>query len=166
MKSFNLLSVSLSRSISIRFASVLISHLFLSIYTSSSSLISTPKANIKPSHQNIPLTHLQKNMASQQAVVQFIYPKSAASSFNKEYYLTQHGPLIEKLWGSQGLISVTVVEGDKDADYHVQAITVWKSLEAFENLKQVEPVLDDVKNFTDGAAKRLVGTVIGQIGGN
>lgn len=82
-----------------------------------------------------------------------------------EYYLAHHWPLVEKLWGPQGLISWTVLEGDKDADYHAQALIVWKSLEAFENLKEVEPVMDDVKKFTEGAPKRWIGTVVGRSGG-
>jgi len=101
-------------------------------------------------------------MASKQAVVQFTYPPAAASGFNMEYYNSKHMPLIEKLWGPQGLLSWTVTTGDKGADYHVQATLVWESIEAFENLKKVEEVIGDMKNFTEVGASRTVGILVGQ----
>ena len=97
-----------------------------------------------------------------QAVVQFIYPKSAASTFNMEYYLNTHWPLVEKLWGPQGLLSWSVTTGGEEADYHVQAVVFWESLDVVKNLTSVEEVMDDVRNFTDATPTRWVGTVVGQ----
>lgn len=97
-----------------------------------------------------------------QAVVQFIYPKSAASTFNMDYYLDHHWPLVEKLWGPQGLLSWSVTTGDKDSDYHVQAVVFWESLEVVQNLTSVEEVMGDVKNFTNATPMRWVGSVVGQ----
>ena len=99
---------------------------------------------------------------SKQVVVQFTYPSAEASSFNMEYYVNKHIPLIEKLWGPQGVVSWIVATGDKDAGYHVQATLVWESIEAFENLTKVEEVVGDGKNFTDVAPTRTVGFLVGQ----
>lgn len=79
-----------------------------------------------------------------------------------EYYLNTHMPLVEKLWGPQGLRGWTVTTGDKDAEYHVQVTLVWENIEAFENVKKVEVVAGDVKNFTDVPPARWVGIVVGQ----
>jgi hypothetical protein len=79
-----------------------------------------------------------------------------------DYYLNNHIPLVKKRWAPQGLQSCTVITGAKDAGYHVQATMVWTSLASFENATSVEEVRDDVKNFTDVAPYRWVGSVIYQ----
>ncbi|KAH7357148.1 hypothetical protein BKA65DRAFT_496269 [Rhexocercosporidium sp. MPI-PUGE-AT-0058] len=96
-----------------------------------------------------------------QAVLQFIYPKTSASTFNMDYYLNRHWPLVEELWGPQGLLSWSVATGDKDTNYHVQAIVFWESLGVIENLTNVDEVMGDVKNFTDATPKKWVGAVVG-----
>ncbi|GFF99469.1 hypothetical protein IFM53868_10306 [Aspergillus udagawae] len=98
-------------------------------------------------------------MSSQQVLVQVIYPTSAAPTFNMDYYLNNHIPLVKKRWGPQGLQSCIVTTGAKDAGYHVQAIMVWKDQASFENVTGLEEVREDVKNFTDVAPYRWVGHV-------
>lgn len=97
-----------------------------------------------------------------QVVMQFIYPKSAASSFNLEYYLSHHWPLVEKVWGPQGLVNWSVTTGDKDSDYHVQAVIFWESMEAVEKLTGVEEIMGDVPKFTDVMPTKWLGTVVGR----
>ena len=100
-------------------------------------------------------------MSSKQAVVQQIfYPTSA--KFNLDYYLTNHWPLVEKLWGPQGLLNWTVTTGGKDTGYSVQATLVWESLEAFENLQKVDEVMGDIPNFSDNAPTQWIGKVVGR----
>ncbi|KAJ5191847.1 uncharacterized protein N7498_010832 [Penicillium cinerascens] len=101
-------------------------------------------------------------MSSQQVLVQVIYPTSAAPNFNMEYYLNNHIPLVKKRWGPQGLQSCTVIAGAKDTGYHVQAMMIWKNLASFENVKGAEEVREDIKNFTDVAPYRWVGSVVYQ----
>ncbi len=83
-------------------------------------------------------------------------------SSNMEYYFNTHLPLVEKLWGHQGLRSWAVTTGYKDTEYHVQATLVWESIEAFNNVETSEEVMEDIKNFTDVPPYRWVGTVVGQ----
>lgn len=78
------------------------------------------------------------------------------------YYLTSHMPLVEKLWGPQGLISMTVTTGTDDADYLVQATLVWESMDAWEKSEKVE-VMEDVSRFTGVMPKRWVGSVARQV---
>ncbi|KAE8141392.1 hypothetical protein BDV38DRAFT_279292 [Aspergillus pseudotamarii] len=101
-------------------------------------------------------------MSSEQIFVQVVYPTSAASTFNMEYYLNHHIPLVKKRWGPQGLQSCSVVTGDKDAGYHVQATMVWKNRASYGNMTGVEEVRGDVKNFTDVAPYRWVGSIVYQ----
>lgn len=44
----------------------------------------------------------------------------------------------------------------------MQATLVWENIEAFENMKKVEEVTGDLKNFTDVPPSRWVGIVVGQ----
>lgn len=101
-------------------------------------------------------------MSSEQVFFQVVYPTAAASTFDMEYYLNNHIPLIKKRWGPQGLQSCSVVTGDKDAGYYVQATMVWKNRALYENRTDVEEVSGDVKNFTDVAPYRWVGSIIYQ----
>ncbi|KAH7407254.1 hypothetical protein BKA64DRAFT_705665 [Cadophora sp. MPI-SDFR-AT-0126] len=96
-----------------------------------------------------------------QAVMQIIYPKSSASSFNLDYYLKHHMPLVEKAWGPQGITSWSVSTGDKGADYHVQTLVFWKSMEAIEEMTEVAAILEDVKNFTDATPTQWMGRIVG-----
>ncbi|OQE16103.1 hypothetical protein PENSTE_c025G08537 [Penicillium steckii] len=88
-------------------------------------------------------------MSSQQAVLQVIYPPSAAPSFNMDYYLNNHVSMVKKLWEPQGLEECIVTSGVKDAGYHVQTTLVWKDLESLENVKNADVARDDAKNFTN-----------------
>lgn len=104
-------------------------------------------------------------MSSKQAIVQFSYPNSAASTFNLEYYLNTHMPLVDKHWGPHGMLNWTVTKGEEGTDYFVQVTIFWESLEAFEKVKSSEKVMGDVKNFSNVTPSVRVGVVVGQ-GGN
>jgi len=104
-------------------------------------------------------------MSSKQIVVQFVYPHSAASTFNLDYYLSHHLPLVGQYWGPRGLLSWTVTKGAEGTDYFLQTTIFWESLEAFEKVKSMEEIMGDVKNFSNEAPTIRVGLVVGQ-GGN
>ena len=44
-------------------------------------------------------------------IVSVIYPKSESSTFDHDYYLTKHVPLVQRLWGAHGLVSAKVLRG-------------------------------------------------------
>ncbi|KAF3400162.1 hypothetical protein F1880_008473 [Penicillium rolfsii] len=100
-------------------------------------------------------------MSNEQIAVQVIYPASSASSFDMSYYLKTHIPLVKKQWGPEGLQSWSVYAGREGADYHAQAVLIWKSLEAYNN-RTAEEIAADIRNFTDVPPYRWVGKVIHQ----
>ena len=100
-------------------------------------------------------------MSSQQAAIQFTYPRSAESSFNLDHYMHKHIPLVGNCWGEHGMRSWFVIVGDNNASYHVQTTFFWDSLEAFEKVDKTV-VMDDVKNFSKVEASTQFGMVAGQ----
>jgi uncharacterized protein (TIGR02118 family) len=44
-------------------------------------------------------------------IVSVIYPKSETSTFDHDYYLTKHMPLVDRLWGAHGLVNAKVMRG-------------------------------------------------------
>ncbi|GAM86933.1 hypothetical protein ANO11243_049540 [Dothideomycetidae sp. 11243] len=99
-------------------------------------------------------------MSSPQAIVQVIYPSTPTSTFNLDYYLNSHIPMVEKLWSTEGLHSWTVTVGDKDGGYHVQAVLTWDSSEAYQQAGHKQEIMGDVKNFTNVKPTRMIGTVV------
>lgn len=99
-------------------------------------------------------------MSSKQATLQFVYPTSSAASFNLDYYLNHHLPLVEKLWGPEGLLSWTASKGVEGADFYLQVTLVWESIEAYENSTKPE-IMGDIKNYTEAQPAVFVGTVVG-----
>ncbi|KAF3400146.1 hypothetical protein F1880_008454 [Penicillium rolfsii] len=98
-------------------------------------------------------------MPAKKVAVQVIYPASAASTFDMDYYMKTHIPLVEKRWGPEGLLSWVVFAGVEDADYHVQAVLTWESLEAY-NARTGEEIANDINNFTNVLPYRWIGEVI------
>ncbi|PKS06121.1 hypothetical protein jhhlp_007438 [Lomentospora prolificans] len=71
--------------------------------------------------------------------------------FDVQYYVTKHFSLVEAKWGPLGMQSWEVLEFEEGSPYQVQAITKWKSVEAFEAAmadKVTEEVIGDVPNYT------------------
>ena len=101
-------------------------------------------------------------MSSQQAVVQYVYPHTAAPSFNLDYYINTHMAIVEKHWGSHGLLNWTITKGEEGTDYFVQVTTFWESLEAFEKVKTSEEISGDVVKFSTVKPTVRVGVVVGR----
>lgn len=74
-----------------------------------------------------------------------LYPKEGADSFNMDYYLKTHMPLVEKTWKPYGLQSWAVTQMDNDGKnpYIVQATIVFKTKEGAEKAyaEAVSPVM-------------------------
>jgi uncharacterized protein (TIGR02118 family) len=103
-------------------------------------------------------------MSSKQVTVQFVYPTSSASSFNVDYYFSHHLPLVQKIWGPEGLLSWTASKGVEGADFFLQVTLVWESIAAYENSTKPE-IMGDITNYTDAEPKVFVGTVAGSWAG-
>jgi hypothetical protein len=50
-------------------------------------------------------------------VATVLYPVTATSTFDYDYYMAKHMPLVEKTWGSQGLRSWSVIKLDPSGGY-------------------------------------------------
>jgi len=87
------------------------------------------------------------------AVVTLIYPATPDHTFNLEYYLQTHMPLVTKLWSSRGLKGYQVIKLDQDGGYCTQCLLHWESVDAFTQAKAVaaesEAIFGDIPNFTN-----------------
>lgn len=97
--------------------------------------------------------------------LQVIYPASAGTTFDYDYYLTTHMDLVGKAWGPH-IASKLVTKGlaggpDTPPGYHAIASMVFKDQAAFDAAMQgAQPLLDDIPNFTDAKPQILVGEVV------
>ncbi|KAI8631135.1 hypothetical protein F5Y19DRAFT_473534 [Xylariaceae sp. FL1651] len=96
-------------------------------------------------------------------VTSVVYLKG--TSFNMDYYLSTHMPLVQKEWGPYGLKSWKVAKyTSPDAAYSVQAWLEWESQGHFEKAKAStsnDTVFADVPNFSDKGPELLAGEVVG-----
>jgi len=97
--------------------------------------------------------------------VTVIYPASSSSTFNMDYYLSTHMPLVQKLWGPAGLKNWTVLKFGADAPYSVQATLFWDSMADFENAgkdqENTGKIMGDIKNFSNVDPVLMPGEVVG-----
>ncbi|KAI1845505.1 hypothetical protein JX266_008363 [Neoarthrinium moseri] len=96
-------------------------------------------------------------------LINVLYPASAASGFDLDYYLHTHMPLVDKHWRPHGLLGWTVAVMDgSTSGYHVQAIMTFEDLEAFESVMEMGEIMADINNFTSARPVRWVGKVVGE----
>jgi len=97
-----------------------------------------------------------------------LYPNASDATFNMEYYLSKHMPLVQEKFGSFNFkgYSVCKIKGipqpDKTMDpgpYSVQALLNFDSLQDFQAALAAEAatVMGDVPNFTNQQPTLLVG---------
>ncbi|CBX95231.1 hypothetical protein IAQ61_004055 [Plenodomus lingam] len=97
------------------------------------------------------------------AIVVVAYPRTDKSTFNKDYYISTHIPLVEKTWKPFGLKSWTVGELTADGPYSFTVVFEFESLEAFGKAIQdpgTKAVMEDVANFSSEQPVLLRGGVI------
>ena len=89
-------------------------------------------------------------------VVSIIYPATAESKFNIEYYQHKHLPLVAERWGTCGLTAATFLQGIGTPDggsaaYHMIALLTFDSPESFQEAAQRhgKQIMSDIKNFTN-----------------
>ncbi|EWZ33391.1 hypothetical protein FOQG_14011 [Fusarium oxysporum f. sp. raphani 54005] len=95
------------------------------------------------------------------AQVLVVYP--SGPSFDLDYYLTKHMPLVASKWGSHGLKNYKILTFQEGAPFQIQATLEWESLEVFEKAAASEAaaaVFGDIKNFYDGNPVLLKGPVV------
>ena len=98
------------------------------------------------------------------ATAMVIYPRKEGSTFNKEYYLSTHMPLANKIWKKYGLKGYTVSELSADGPYSIAVVMEWEDADGFGKAVQdpgTKEVMDDVKNFSSESPVIVHGAVIG-----
>ncbi len=56
------------------------------------------------------------------AVVSILYPREADATFDFDYYMNTHMPLVSKLWTKHGMTGWHVCKLDSDSPYIVHAV--------------------------------------------
>ncbi|KAF2801890.1 uncharacterized protein BDZ99DRAFT_469391 [Mytilinidion resinicola] len=97
-------------------------------------------------------------------VISIFYPRTATSTFDLDYYLSSHLPLVVGYWYPRGLQRYHV-ETYAEGPYTVKAELVWDSLDAFKAAAGVEEeigaIFADAKNYSNEAPVQLFGEVVG-----
>lgn len=98
------------------------------------------------------------------AQILVLYPRKDGATFNKDYYLATHMPLVKKHWEKHGLSSYKVSELNADGPYSFVVVMQFESYEGF-GAAGADPgskeIMDDVANFSSEAPVVLHGGVIG-----
>ncbi|CAD6443665.1 cfd7a58a-c3a2-48dc-86e4-286ec6c79c84 [Sclerotinia trifoliorum] len=82
-------------------------------------------------------------------IVTVIYPKTETSTFDLDYYMKTHIPLVQEKWGPHGLKNWTVTKLDESTGYSMQALLWFESKEAWANGAVEAPaIMSDVPNFS------------------
>ena len=98
--------------------------------------------------------------------LQVAYPVTDESTFDHDYYLATHMPLVAKHMGdhidSQVVTRGQSGPGGTPAPFHAVATFLFAGQEALDAaLGAAGPVLEDLPKFTNSQPQRLVGEVIG-----
>ncbi|OAL07742.1 hypothetical protein IQ06DRAFT_289402 [Phaeosphaeriaceae sp. SRC1lsM3a] len=99
------------------------------------------------------------------AQVVVAYPRAEGSTFNKEYYLSTHMPLVAKHWKKHGLKSYAVTELNADGPYTYSVVMEFESYEgwgAAATDPSTKEVMEDVVNFSNQQPVLVHGNVIGR----
>jgi uncharacterized protein (TIGR02118 family) len=89
-------------------------------------------------------------------LVTVMYPNQSGSTFNHDYYLQKHIPLVKERWSSMGLDDIRLVRGVGTPDgseppYQVMALLSFRSMPEFQNAASAhaEELFADIPNFTN-----------------
>lgn len=100
-------------------------------------------------------------------VVSVSYPNDPATSFNEDYYLRTHMPLVRERWSGMGLREAKVLKGmpgpDGAAPSRIIALLSFESIEAFQKAAEAHgpELFGDVPNFTDGKPVVQISELVG-----
>ncbi|OAQ96880.1 hypothetical protein LLEC1_04350 [Akanthomyces lecanii] len=95
---------------------------------------------------------------SAMATVNILYP--SGPSFDLDYYLGKHMPIVQENWKPLGLQSWEIIVLEPGQQYQIQAILKWDSLESFSKAKEGEAganVFGDIPKFTTAKPDAVVG---------
>lgn len=100
-------------------------------------------------------------------LVTVMYPVGPQTTFDTEYYLQKHIPLVKERWTSYGLKNAQVLRGmakpDGSApDYQMMALLTFGSLEDFKSAGKAHgrEIFADIPNFTNAQAAVQINDVL------
>ena len=89
-------------------------------------------------------------------LISVMYPAGEGATFDHDYYLRKHIPLVRERWSGMGLQEARVFRGTGAADggsapYQVLALLTFSSLQDFQNAAQKHgpEIFADIPNFTN-----------------
>ncbi|KEF53783.1 uncharacterized protein A1O9_10184 [Exophiala aquamarina CBS 119918] len=99
-----------------------------------------------------------------------LYPNDDDITFDMDYYLSKHMPLVQEKFGPHGLRRWEITEYGPGGDgakpaYHVQAMLVFDSQEDLGKAlgsEDAKPVFADIPNFTNKQPVLMGGNVVGK----
>lgn len=103
--------------------------------------------------------------------VTVLYPNEEDASFDMDYYLATHMPLVSESWQKYGLKGWRVVQFQPGPDgakpqFSVQATLIWDSLEDVQKAmgsEETKKVLGDVPNFSNKNPILIGGPVLKEV---
>ncbi|OCL14378.1 hypothetical protein AOQ84DRAFT_351535 [Glonium stellatum] len=97
------------------------------------------------------------------AAVSILYPRETGATFDFDYYMSTHMPLVSKLWTKHGMADWQVFTLDSDSPYIVHALMHWESIDGFKAAiaKESAEIMQDVKNYTNLKPVTFMGDIIG-----
>ena len=102
------------------------------------------------------------------ATITVLYPEADGATFDMDYYLAKHMPMVARRFGAHGMTGWRVerIVGTPTSDkaaFSVKATLEFGSPEGFKAALAAEggPVIGDVPNFTTLKPEFLIGEVVG-----
>ncbi|KIY02323.1 uncharacterized protein Z520_02461 [Fonsecaea multimorphosa CBS 102226] len=97
-----------------------------------------------------------------------LYPTEADATFDLDYYLKTHMPLVSKNWSKYGLKSWQVIQyqtaPDGSKPYNIGALLTWESADGLKNAlagEEAATVFGDVPNFSNKSPIFIAGDIVG-----
>lgn len=99
-----------------------------------------------------------------------VYPNNETSTFDMDYYLKTHMPLVMESWKEHGLLGYTVKQFEPGLDgaapkFSVQCDLAWESKKCVEEalkLPVTKEVFDDVPKFSNETPFFMLATQVGE----
>jgi uncharacterized protein (TIGR02118 family) len=88
-------------------------------------------------------------------IVAVVYPKTANSTFDHDYYLTKHMPMVKRLWGGHGMTGAEVLRGTGSLGgaevYEIITLLSFPSQEEWLKAAgaHADEIMEDVPHFTN-----------------
>jgi uncharacterized protein (TIGR02118 family) len=96
-----------------------------------------------------------------------MYPADAQTTFDIDYYLNKHIPLVKERWSAHGLKSAQVLRGTSKADgsapdYQMMAFLTFGSIEDFKGAGKAHgrEIFADIANFTNAKASVQINDIV------